>query len=117
MDIIFVKDIRVETIVGIWGWERQMPQTVSIDLEMGTDIRRAADADDIDATLDYRAVSKRVSAFVKESRFQLIEAMAEGIADIVMTEFSIPWIKVAVHKPGAVRGANDVGIIIERERK
>jgi dihydroneopterin aldolase len=114
MDIIFLKDIRVETIVGIWDWERRMPQSVSIDLELGADIRRAAESDNIDSTLDYRAVAKRVRTFVAESRFQLIETMAEGIAEIVTGEFAVPWVKVSVHKPGAVRGSQDVGIIIER---
>jgi dihydroneopterin aldolase len=114
MDKIFVKDMRVDTIVGIWDWERRMPQTVSIDLEMGADIRRAAQSDDIDATLDYRGVAKRVSSFVADSRYQLIESMAEGIAEVVMSEFSVPWIKVVIHKPGAVRGSKDVGVMIER---
>lgn len=114
MDKIFVRELRVETIVGIWDWERRMPQTVSIDLEMGADIRRAAQSDDIDATLDYRGVAKRVSSFVADSRYQLIESMAEGIAEVVMNEFSVPWIKVVIHKPGAVRGSKDVGVLIER---
>jgi dihydroneopterin aldolase len=114
MDIIFLKDIRVETIVGVWDWERRMPQTVSIDLELGADIRAAAETDSIESTLDYRAVAKRVSGFAAESRFQLIESMAEGIAQIVTGEFAVPWVKVTVHKPGAVRGSKDVGIIIER---
>lgn len=116
MDKIFVRDLQVKTIVGIWDWERRVPQTVSIDLEMSGDIRAAAAADTIDATFDYRAVSKRVSAFVAESRFQLIETMAESIARIVTDEFDVPWVKVAVHKPWAVRGSRDVGIVIERER-
>lgn len=116
MDKIFVRDLQVKTIVGIWEWERRVPQTVSIDLEMAGDIRAAAAEDTIDATFDYRAVSKRVIAFVEESRFQLIETMAESIARIVTDEFEVPWVKVAVHKPWAVRGSKDVGIIIERER-
>ena len=114
MDTIFVTDLRVETIVGIWEWERQVPQTVRIDLEMAADIRRAAASDSIEATLDYRAVTKRVAAFVAESRYKLIESMAEGIADVVAGEFSVPWVKVHVHKPWAVRGSKDVGIVIER---
>ena len=117
MDTIFLKDIRVQTIVGVWDWERQMPQTVSIDLELGADVRRAAETDNIESTLDYRAVAKRVSGFVAESRFQLIESMAEGIAEIVTGEFAVPWVKVTVHKPGAVRGSSDVGVIIERGQR
>jgi dihydroneopterin aldolase len=114
MDIIFLKDLRVTTIVGIWEWERRMPQVVSIDLEMGTDIRRAAERDHIDATLDYKAVTKRVVGFVEESRCQLIETLAEGIAGVITREFGVPWVRVAVHKPFAIRGSRDVGICIER---
>jgi dihydroneopterin aldolase len=114
VDTIFVTDLRVETIVGIWDWERQVPQTVRIDLEMAADIRRAAASDDIGSTLDYRAVAKRVAAFVAESRYKLIETMAEAVAELVATEFDVPWVKVSVHKPWAVRGSKDVGIVIER---
>jgi dihydroneopterin aldolase len=114
VDTIFVTDLRVETIVGIWEWERQVPQTVRIDLEMAADIRRAAASDSIEATLDYRAVAKRVAEFVAESRYKLIESMAEGIAEVIAREFDVPWVKVSVHKPWAVRGSKDVGIVIER---
>lgn len=117
MDTIFVRDLRVETIVGIWEWERRVPQTVSIDLELAADIRRAAGSDSIDDALDYRAVAQRVSAFVAESRYRLIESMAEGIAEVITAEFDVPWVKVAVHKPWAVRGSRDVGIVIERENR
>lgn len=113
-DTIFLKDLRVKTIVGIWEWERRMPQVISIDLEMAADIRRAAERDHIDATLDYKAVTNRVRRFAEESRFQLIETLAEGIAGIVTGEFAVPWVRVAVHKPFAIRGSRDVGILIER---
>lgn len=113
-DTIFVNDLRIEAVVGIWDWERALPQTVSIDLEMATDIGAAAEADDIDATLDYRAVSKRVSAYVQESKFQLIETMAEKVAALIRDEFGVAWVRVSVHKPLAVRGSRDVGITIER---
>jgi dihydroneopterin aldolase len=114
MDTITVNELRVDTVVGIWDWERQITQKVSIDLELAADVRRAAESDSIDATLDYRAVAKRVSGFVADSRYQLIEAMAEGIADVITSEFSVPWVKVVVRKPGAVRGSKDVGVCIER---
>lgn len=114
MDRIFVTDLRVEAIVGIWDWERAMAQTVSIDLEMAWDIRPAADTDDIDATLDYRAVSKRVAAFVQESQFKLIETMAEQIAALIQSEFGVTWLRVTIRKPSAVRGSRDVGVRIER---
>ncbi len=113
-DTIFVTDLRIEAIVGIWDWERALPQTVSVDLEMATDISRAAASDDISETLDYRAVSKRVTSFVQESKFQLIETMAEKVAGLVREEFGVAWVRVSVHKPLAVRGSRDVGITIER---
>jgi dihydroneopterin aldolase len=114
MDRIFVTDLRVDAIVGIWDWERAMTQSVSIDLEMAWDIRPATENDDIEKTLDYRSVSKRVSAFVQESRFKLIETMAENIADLIQKEFGVTWLSVSIHKPSAVRGARDVGVRIER---
>jgi len=114
MDTIFLRDLRIRTIVGIWEWERRVPQVVSIDLDMATDIRRAAASDRIDDTLDYKAVSRRIKSFVGDSRFNLIETMAEQIAGIVMGEFGVPWVRVAVHKPWAIRGSRDVGVTIER---
>lgn len=114
MDTIFLRDLRIRTIVGIWEWERRLPQVVSIDLDMATDIRRAAGSDHISDTLDYKAVTRRIKAFVADSRFNLIETMAEQIASIIMAEFDVPWVRVAVHKPWAIRGSRDVGVAIER---
>lgn len=114
MDTIFLRDLRVRTIVGIWEWERRLPQVVSIDLDMATDIRRAAGTDQIEDTLDYKAVTGRIRDFVADSRFKLIETMAEEIAGIILKEFPVPWVRVAVHKPGAIRGSRDVGVAIER---
>jgi len=115
-DTVFVHELKVETIIGIWGWERKIRQTVSIDLEMGADIRRAAATDSIDDTLNYKAISKRVQQFVAESDFQLVETMAEKIAELVLQEFKVPWIQVRVSKPGAIRGAKNVGILIHRSK-
>ena len=114
MDIVFINDLRIETIIGIYDWERKVKQTISLDLEMGTDIRKSAETDAIEDTLNYKAVAKRLIAFVGESEYQLVETLAEKITDIVLTEFSVPWVKLTVHKPGAVRGSRDVGVIIER---
>jgi dihydroneopterin aldolase len=114
MDTIFLRDLRIRTIVGIWEWERRLPQVVSIDLDMATDIRRAAGSDHINDTLDYKAVTRRIKAFVADSRFNLIETMAEQIAGIIIGEFGVPWVRVAVHKPWAIRGSRDVGVAIER---
>ena len=116
-DTIFLRDLRIETIVGIWDWERKIRQTVSIDLEMGADIRKAAASDDIADTLNYKLVAKRVQAFVGDSSFQLVETMAERIAGIILDEFDLPWVVVSVNKPGAINGARDVGVRIRRSRE
>jgi dihydroneopterin aldolase len=115
-DTIFLYDLKIDTVIGIWEWERKIRQTVSIDLEMGADIRRAAATDSIDDTLNYKKVAKRVRQLVSESEYQLVETMAERIAETVLAEFEIPWIDVRVNKPGAIRGARDVGVRIRRQR-
>jgi len=114
MDIVFINDLRIETIIGIYDWERKVKQTISLDLEMGTDIRKSAATDAIEDTLNYKAVAKRLIAFVGDSEYQLVETLAEKITGIVLSEFDVPWLKLTVHKPGAVRGSRDVGVIIER---
>ena len=116
MDTIFLTDLRIETVVGIWEWERKIRQTVSIDLEMGADVATAAAHYDIEHTLNYKAVSKRIQSFVGESAFQLVETMAEKIANLILTEFEVPWVRVKVSKPGAIRGARDVGVRIYRSK-
>jgi dihydroneopterin aldolase len=115
-DMIFLRDLRVDTVVGIWDWERKIRQTVSIDLEMACDIRRAAATDDIDDTLNYKAVAKRVQQFVGDSSFRLVETMAEKVAALILDEFAVPWVQVRINKPGAIRGARDVGVVIHRSR-
>lgn len=114
MDIIFLHELKIETIIGIWEWERKIRQTVVIDLDMAADIRKAAASDTVDDTMNYKEVAKRVQQFVAESQFQLVETLAERVAAIVTDEFSVPWVRVRVNKPGAIRGARDVGVIIER---
>ena len=117
MDIIYLRDLRIDTIIGIYDWERRMKQTVIIDLEMGTDIRKAASSDNIEDTLNYKAVAKRLFNYVGESDFELVETLAEKIAEIIMDEFNIPWLRLSLNKKGAVRGVRDVGVIIERGHK
>ncbi len=114
MDIIFLHDLKVDTVIGIWDWERKIRQTVVIDIDMGADIRKAAASDQVEDTLNYKGVAKRVQQFVADSEFQLVETLAERIAGIVTDEFDVPWVRVRVAKPGAIRGAKDVGILIER---
>ncbi len=114
MDIVFIKDLRIETIIGIYDWEREIKQIISIDLEMAADNRKAAATDGIDEALNYKAVAKRLIQFVGESEFQLVETLAERIAKIVIDEFDVPWLKLKLSKPGAVTGSKAVGVIIER---
>ena len=114
MDKIFLSQLSIECIVGIWEWERRVKQTVVIDVEMAADIRRAAATDSIEDTIDYKRVAKRLLAFVGESQYQLVETLTEQIARVIVTEFGVTWVKVRLNKRGAIRGARDVGIEIER---
>jgi len=114
MDKIFLDELKIDTIIGIWDWERKIRQTVVIDLEMSADIAKAAASDDVVDTLNYKAVAKRLQAFVGDSSFQLVETLAENIARIIRDEFGVAWVRVKVHKPGAIRGSKDVGVEIER---
>ncbi len=115
-DIIYLYDLKVDTIIGIFEWERRVRQTVSLDLEMATDIRKAAASDAITDTLDYKAVAKAVIQFVEESSFQLVETLAERVAQLVLEEFGVTWLRLRINKKGAIRGARDVGVLIERGR-
>ena len=114
MDIVYIRDLQIDTIIGVNDWEREVRQTVSLDLEMATDITGAAHSDDITDTVDYKAVAKRVIAFVEGTEFLLVEGMAERISDLVRGEFGVKWLRLRLGKPGAVTGAADVGVVIER---
>lgn len=116
-DKIFLRALEVDAVIGIWDWERAIKQKVIIDLEMAADIKRAAASDSIEDTLDYKGVAKRLIGFVGDSSFQLVETLAETIARIIVTEFDVPWVRVSVNKPGAIRGSRDVGVLIERSAK
>jgi dihydroneopterin aldolase len=114
MDIIFLHDLTIETIIGIYDWERKEKQSIILDLDMAADIPAAAHSDSIEDTLNYKAVAKRLIDFVGDSQFQLVETLAERVADIVLNEFGVQWLRLRVNKKGAVRYAGDVGVIIER---
>ena len=114
MDIIFLRGLNIETIVGIFDWERAKRRPVLLDLEMAIDNRKAAASDAIEDALDYSEVSKRVVSFVEESSFFLVETLAEKICELVLTEFNVPWVRLALNKKGAIEGATDVGVVIER---
>jgi 7,8-dihydroneopterin aldolase/epimerase/oxygenase len=114
LDKIFIHALKTETIVGIFDWERQVKQTVLIDLEFSADIRKAALSDSIHDTLNYKGVAKRVLAFVEVSSFHLVETLAEQIAMLILQEFGVAWVSIALSKPGAIRSSRDVGVKLER---
>ena len=114
MDIIYLHDLKVDCIIGIWEWERRTNQKLTIHLDMAVDIQRAAASDSIKDTLDYKGVDKAVIGFVSASQFQLVETLTEKIAELIVTEFKVPWVRVKLNKKGAIRGASDVGVILER---
>ena len=117
MDIVYIRELEIRTIIGIYDWEREQQQIVSLDLEMGSDIAKAAATDTIENALDYKAVAKRLISFIENSEFYLVETMAEQVTEIVLKEFNVPWVKLRLGKPGAVTGSKDVGVIIERGSK
>jgi dihydroneopterin aldolase len=116
MDKIFIHALKTEAIIGIFDWERQVRQTVLIDIEFSADIRKAALTDAIDDTLNYKRVAKRVLAFVEASQFHLVETLAEHIAMLILEDFGVAWVSIVLSKPGAVRGSRDVGVALERDR-
>ena len=117
MDIVFISDLDIDTVIGIFDWEREIRQTVRLNIEMNTDVRKAALTDQIEDALDYKAVSKRLIAFVEKSEFGLVETLAERCAEIILSEFPVQWVRLRLDKPGAVRGSRSVGILIERGQK
>jgi dihydroneopterin aldolase len=114
MDKIFITELRAETIIGINDWERKVRQPVTVDLEMATDISRAAATDDIQFALNYKTLSDRLVSFIEASDFQLVESLIDGLANIVTDEFGVPWVRITLHKVGALSKSKDVGLIIER---
>jgi dihydroneopterin aldolase len=117
MDTIFIHALKTEAIIGIFDWERQVKQTVVLDIEMSADIRKAARSDSIDDTLNYKGVAKRVLAFVAASQFHLVETLSEHIAMLILDEFQVASVRIVLSKPGAVRNSRDVGIKLERNRE
>lgn len=116
MDIVFLHGLKIDTVIGIWDWERKLKQTLILDLDMGADLSVPGRSDNIEDTLDYKAVTKRLLRLADESAFLLVEKLAETIADILLTEFGVQWVRVRINKQGAVRQVRDVGVMIERSR-
>ncbi|HUN76100.1 MAG TPA: dihydroneopterin aldolase [Steroidobacteraceae bacterium] len=115
-DRIFLRGLRIDCIIGFIEWERRVKQTVVIDLELPVDCGRAALTDEVQATLDYKSVAKRVIAFVEASHFKLVESLAHRTALLILEEFAIAWVRISVNKPGAIRNSRDVGVTIERSQ-
>lgn len=117
MDLIFLRDLKIDAVIGIYDWERQIKQPILVDLDMAADIARAAASDNVEDTINYKEIAKRLIAFVEASQFQLVETLAERIAAIVVDDFGVRWVRVTVHKPGAIRHSRDVGVMIERGQR
>ncbi len=115
-DRIFLHGLTTECIIGFIDWERRVKQTVELDIELPVDCRRAAVSDDVADTLDYKRVAKRVLEFVEGSSFQLVETLAHRLALVILEEFQLPWVRISLNKPGAIRHSRDVGVLIERTR-
>jgi dihydroneopterin aldolase len=115
-DRIFLHGLTTECIIGFIDWERRVKQTVVLDLELPVDCRHAARSDEVADTLDYKKVAKRVLAYVAASECQLVETLAHRLALMILEEFGLPWVRISLNKPGAIRNSRDVGVVIERTR-
>lgn len=115
-DRVFIEGLQIEALIGIYDWERRIRQPLVFDIEMAFDNRKPAATDAIEDTLDYKAVSKRIIAFVSASDFGLVETLAERCAALILEEFGVQHVRLKLSKPGAVRGARAVGVTIERSR-
>ena len=116
MDKIVLTDLRVDAVIGIWDWEKRNSQSISIDLEMQTDTKKISQSDSIEDALDYKAVSKRAKQFIQDSQFNLIETLAENLAQIILEEFDVQWLKLSISKPYAIRDSKNIGVSIERTK-
>ncbi|MEK9765502.1 MAG: dihydroneopterin aldolase [Thalassolituus sp.] len=114
MDKVFIRELKVDAVIGVYDWEKQVRQPLVFDLEMAWDIRVAAQTDDLMHALDYQAVSEFIERFVREQHFQLLESLLDRLAEALLKEFGMPWLKISVEKPAVVPQARAVGLCIER---
>ncbi|REL36516.1 dihydroneopterin aldolase [Thalassotalea euphylliae] len=114
MDKVFIQGLKIQTTIGFYEWEKQIKQTLVIDLTMGWNTRLAAENDELAKTLDYAEISVALEQFANENPVDLLETLAERMANFLITEYQIPWLKLAIGKPGAVHNAQTVGVEIER---
>ena len=117
MDILYIRNLKVDAVVGIFFWEKRIRQPLHLDLEIAIDIRKAAATDDIQYALDYKTVSTRLTQFISQSEWHLIETLAEKIAALLMSEFGVTWLRLKLSKPAALPSADSVGLMIERGDK
>jgi len=117
MDILYIRNLKVDAVVGIFSWEKRIRQPLHLDLEIALDIRKAAATDDIHYALDYKTVSTRLTQFISQSEWHLIETLAEKIAALLMAEFGVTWLRLTLSKPAALPMADSVGLVIERGDK
>jgi len=116
MDKVFIEGLEIQARIGVYDWEQRIRQSLRFDIELGFDNRIPAASDDIIDTLDYKAISKRLQAYVEKTSFSLVETLAERCAQLILDEFNVLWLRLKLSKPGAVRHAHAVGVIIEREQ-
>ena len=116
MDKIILTDFKIKAVIGIWEWEKRNPQIISIDLEMETDVNKASETDSIKDALDYKAVATRMKEFAQSNQFELIETLIEKMAQLILDEFEVQWLKLTISKPFAIRDSRNVGICIERSK-
>lgn len=114
MDILYIRNLKVDAVVGIFSWEKRIRQPLHLDLELAVDIRQAAATDNIAYALDYKTVSTRLSDYIRHSEWHLIETLAENIANLLMNEFGVTWLRLRLSKPAALPAADSVGLMIER---
>ena len=117
MDKIFLRDLKLKTRIGIFEWEKQIDQIININIEVGTDIKKAASTDDVSFSLDYKSLSIKVKEYVQKNNHQLIETLIENIAEILLKDFNIEYVTISISKPGAIRDSQDVGIEITRKKE
>lgn len=114
MDRIFIEGLTLEAVIGVYDWEREVRQILTLDLELGTSIGAAARGDDLSQTLDYKVICDRLADYARDSSFELLEAFAEGVAHLLMTEFGVQGLRLKLGKPGAIPATRTLGVIIER---
>ena len=117
MDILFLREFKLDTIIGIYDWERKIPQTIQLDVEIGLPNSRACDTDNVEDTIDYAKIVARIQETLAAKPFSLVEALAEHVAQLIRNEFGAPWVKVSVAKLGLIRGIKQLGVVIERGNK